>query len=120
MIAEHVQPIDRVKSEKAFERGITMTNIRRIVAADGVECGRILHAAFSAIAEQHNFPPDFPSVDVATGVASMLIEHPGEIVAREELRQRLWPNGTIVEFDVSIQPHHTVVYRATLVPLIAR
>src|ERR1043166_8715409 len=54
-----------------------MAKIRQIVATDVVECGRILHAAFSAIAEQHNFPPDFPSVDVATGVASMLIEHPG-------------------------------------------
>jgi hypothetical protein len=88
MIAEHVQPIDRVKSEKAFERGISMTNIRRIVATDVVECGRILHAAFSAIAEQHNCPPDFPSVDVAIGVASMLIGHPGfyGVVAEQDGR----------------------------------
>ena len=27
----------------------------------------------------------------------MLLEHPGEVVLREEIRQRLWPNGTIVE-----------------------
>jgi GNAT superfamily N-acetyltransferase len=65
-----------------------MTNIRQIVATDGRECGRILHAAFAAIAEQHNFPPDFPSVDVATGVASMLIEHPGfyGVVAEQDGR----------------------------------
>jgi Tol biopolymer transport system component/serine/threonine protein kinase len=35
-------------------------------------------------------------------VLAMLLEHPGEIVTREELHQRLWPNGTIVEFDHSI------------------
>jgi GNAT superfamily N-acetyltransferase len=65
-----------------------MAKIRQIVATDVVECGRILHAAFSAIAEQHNFPPDFPSVDVATGVASMLIEHPGfyGVVAEQDGR----------------------------------
>lgn len=28
-----------------------------------------------------------------------LLEAPGEIVSREQLRQRLWPEGTFVEFD---------------------
>jgi DNA-binding winged helix-turn-helix (wHTH) protein/Tol biopolymer transport system component len=32
----------------------------------------------------------------------MLLEHPGEPVLREEIRNRLWPNGTLVEFDHSI------------------
>jgi DNA-binding winged helix-turn-helix (wHTH) protein len=31
----------------------------------------------------------------------MLLEHPGEVVTREEVRQRLWPNDTIVEFGHS-------------------
>jgi serine/threonine protein kinase/TolB-like protein/Tfp pilus assembly protein PilF len=31
-----------------------------------------------------------------------LLERPGEVVGREELCQRLWPNGTIVEFEHSI------------------
>jgi predicted N-acetyltransferase YhbS len=51
--------------------------IREPVEADAAECGRILYAAFAGIANQHNFPPDFPSVAVATDVASMLIAHPG-------------------------------------------
>jgi DNA-binding winged helix-turn-helix (wHTH) protein len=29
----------------------------------------------------------------------MLVERPGEIVTREEVRQRLWPENTFVEFD---------------------
>jgi serine/threonine protein kinase len=31
-----------------------------------------------------------------------LLEHPGELVLREDLRKRLWPNDTIVEFEHSI------------------
>src|ERR1035441_7563450 len=32
----------------------------------------------------------------------MLLERPGEIVTREEVRQRLWPQNTFVEFDNSL------------------
>jgi eukaryotic-like serine/threonine-protein kinase len=32
----------------------------------------------------------------------MLLEHPSEVVTRDEIRQRLWPNDTIVEFEHSI------------------
>jgi DNA-binding winged helix-turn-helix (wHTH) protein len=32
----------------------------------------------------------------------MLVERPGEIVTREEVRQRLWPKNTFVEFDNSL------------------
>src|SRR5215467_14637849 len=35
-------------------------------------------------------------------ILEMLIAHPGEVVSREEIRKRLWPNDTIVEFDHSI------------------
>ena len=32
-------------------------------------------------------------------VLSLLLERPGDLVTREELRQRLWPNGTFVDFE---------------------
>jgi len=32
----------------------------------------------------------------------LLLERPGEVVSREELRQRLWPDGTYVDFDGSL------------------
>lgn len=35
-------------------------------------------------------------------VLAMLLERPGEVVAREELRQRLWPADTFVDFDHSL------------------
>jgi predicted N-acetyltransferase YhbS len=46
----------------------------RIEDADKV--GKIIFEAFSAIADKHNFPPDFPSVDVARGLASSLLSNP--------------------------------------------
>ena len=35
-------------------------------------------------------------------ILTMLLEHPGEVVTREEIRRKLWPNDTIVEFEHSI------------------
>jgi eukaryotic-like serine/threonine-protein kinase len=35
-------------------------------------------------------------------VLLLLLEHPGEIVSREQLRQHLWPEGTYVDFDGSL------------------
>ena len=32
----------------------------------------------------------------------MLLERPAEVVTREEIRKKLWPNDTIVEFEHSI------------------
>ncbi len=40
--------------------------------------------------------------DQSIQVLTMLVEDPGEVVTREELHRKLWPNGTIVEFDRSI------------------
>ena len=51
--------------------------IRQAVTGDAPECGRICHDAFAAIADEHNFPHDFPSVDVAIGLLSGMIVHPG-------------------------------------------
>jgi DNA-binding winged helix-turn-helix (wHTH) protein/dienelactone hydrolase len=35
-------------------------------------------------------------------ILRMLLECPGEVVLREEIRNQLWPNDTVVEFDHSI------------------
>src|SRR5580658_2660391 len=35
-------------------------------------------------------------------ILMMLLEHPGEVVLREDLRMKLWPHDTVVEFDHSI------------------
>ena len=35
-------------------------------------------------------------------VLKMLLDRPGDVVTREEMRRTLWPNDTVVEFDQSI------------------
>jgi len=47
----------------------------------------------------------------AIKVLQMLLERPGELVLREEIRSHLWPNNTVVEFDHSI---NTAVRRLRL------
>jgi predicted N-acetyltransferase YhbS len=49
--------------------------LRRGVAADAVDCGRICFEAFRTIADRHKFPWDFPSAEVATQVLSFLLGH---------------------------------------------
>ena len=43
-----------------------------------------------------------PLPDQALRILAMLLERPGEIIAREQLIARLWPGGTVVEFDHGI------------------
>src|SRR6266851_4396431 len=35
-------------------------------------------------------------------ILQILLEHPGEVVTREELRKRVWPTDTFVDFDHGI------------------
>lgn len=40
---------------------------------DAESCGHICYEAFKAIADQHNFPPDFPDPGTAVGLLSLLL-----------------------------------------------
>jgi GNAT superfamily N-acetyltransferase len=69
---------------------------------DAETCGSICYEAFKAIADQHNFPPDFPSPEVSGGLITSLLARGGEIysvVAEVDGRvvgsNFLWENGTI-------------------------
>jgi DNA-binding winged helix-turn-helix (wHTH) protein len=35
-------------------------------------------------------------------ILAILLQHPGEVVTREELREKLWPENTFVDFDHSV------------------
>ncbi|HLY44148.1 MAG TPA: GNAT family N-acetyltransferase [Stellaceae bacterium] len=78
--------------------------LRRIEPPDVPEAGRICHDAFAAIAQQHNFPPDFPDRDVATGVISQLSANPGVY-------------GVVAEFDGRIAGSNFVDERSPIVGL---
>jgi len=51
-------------------------NLRPARPEDAEDCGRIIYEAFKGVGERHNFPPDFPSAEVATGFAQQFIADP--------------------------------------------
>lgn len=59
--------------------------LRPATAQDVPELGRILYTAFQTLADHHNFPRNFPSIEVASSILSMLTANPGFYgVAAEE------------------------------------
>ena len=68
---------------------------------DGETCGQLCYEAFKAIADQHNFPPDFPSSEVAGGLLTPLLSRGdvysvvAEVDGRVVGSNFLWENGTI-------------------------
>jgi GNAT superfamily N-acetyltransferase len=51
-------------------------SVRRSKGSDAGAVGEICYRAFKAIAEAHNYPPDFPNADAAIGFLGTLIGHP--------------------------------------------
>ena len=53
---------------------------------DAAVCGPICFEAFKAIDDEHNFPWDFPSAEVATGLLTMMLSNPGfySVVAEKD------------------------------------
>lgn len=58
-------------------------------AEDAKRCGTICYEAFKMLAEQHNFPPDFPSPEVATELLAGLLAHLGFYAVVAELDGRV-------------------------------
>ncbi len=56
---------------------------------DGEPCGRICYEAFTAIAEQHGFPPDWPSVEFAQAVLSAMLARNDAVSVVAELDGRV-------------------------------
>jgi predicted N-acetyltransferase YhbS len=73
MSTTHLQP---TLSEKT-STSTSPVKLRAGTPEDAPACAEICFEAFGAIASEHAFPTDFPTVDVALGLISMLLEHPG-------------------------------------------
>jgi predicted N-acetyltransferase YhbS len=65
------------ESSAAAVASAAEVTLREAIPADIPECGRILYEAFASLATMHGFPPDFPSVAVATGCMRGLVTNPG-------------------------------------------
>lgn len=56
---------------------------------DAERCGKICFEAFTAIAERHHFPPDFPSPEFAIELLAGLLAHPGFYAVVAEIDGRV-------------------------------
>jgi predicted N-acetyltransferase YhbS len=78
--------------------------LRPGTAADAERCGEICYNAFKAVADQHNFPPDFPSQEVTRGLLGRLLANPGFY-------------SVVAEFDGTIVGSNFVDERSTIAGL---
>ena len=52
------------------------THIRRATREDIEVCGEICYRAFCTLADEHNFPHEFPSLEMAVGILTSMISNP--------------------------------------------
>lgn len=85
--------------------------IRPATPSDARACGTICFQAFGAISSAHNFPTDFPTVDIAIGFIEMAAAHPDiyGVVAEKDGHvvgsNFLWQQSTIAGIGpITIDP----------------
>ena len=74
--------------------------VRRATPADAPICGRICYEAFSAINARHNFPCDFPNVDVAIAVVTMMFSMPGAYAVVAEIDEQIVGSNVLDERSI--------------------
>jgi GNAT superfamily N-acetyltransferase len=74
--------------------------LRPGTADDGNVCGKICYDAFTTIAKAHNFTPDFPSQEIAIGLITSLLSHPGFYSVVAELDGRIVGSNFLDERSV--------------------
>jgi GNAT superfamily N-acetyltransferase len=89
------------KEASVSEKQATGLMLRVGRSEDAERCGSICYEAFKAIADEHNFPPDFPSSEVSGGLLTSLLSRGdiyrvvAEVDGRVVGSNFLWENGTI-------------------------
>ncbi|MGA2139388.1 MAG: GNAT family N-acetyltransferase [Verrucomicrobiia bacterium] len=64
---------------------------------DAKACGTICCKAFTTISQAHNFPPDIPSPEVAVGLLTWMLSHPGFYVVVAEFDGRVIGSNVLDE-----------------------
>ena len=74
--------------------------LRRGKLEDANQCGEICYRAFRAIAEEHNFPPDFLSPEVSITILSEFMAHPNIYGVVAELDGRVVGSNFVDERSI--------------------
>jgi GNAT superfamily N-acetyltransferase len=73
--------------------------VRPITSSDAEDCARIIYHAFKDHADRHGFPPDLPSIELATQLATSFIAHPAIFGIAAEERGKLVGSNFLTESD---------------------
>lgn len=104
-------------------------SLRAARPEDAERCGIICYEAFRNIAEQHNFPPDFPAPEVAADLMDALLANPQVYAVVAEADGRavgsnfLWENAAVAGIGpITIDPdvQNDKVGRALMENVLAR
>ena len=104
-------------------------SLRAARPEDAERCGTICYEAFRNIAEQHNFPPDFPAPEVAADLMDSLLANPQVYAVVAEADGRavgsnfLWENAAVAGIGpITIDPdvQNDKVGRALMENVLAR
>ena len=74
--------------------------IRPATPADAPSAGQICFDAFDTISRAHNFPPDLPNVELATGILSMMFSAPGFFCIVAEDNNRILGSNCLDERSI--------------------
>lgn len=74
--------------------------VRPASPEDSSVCGQICYQAFSTISAAHNFPCDFPSPEVATGVLSQMFSSPDFYCVVAEIEGRIVGSNALDERSI--------------------
>jgi GNAT superfamily N-acetyltransferase len=87
--------------------------LREIESEDVEECARICFEAFGGIDDHHRFPPDFPSVEFASGLMQAFVTSPSTWGVVAEAEGRIVGSNFLHEGDpiggigpISVDPQH--------------
>lgn len=87
--------------------------LRPPTPADISDVGRIVYEAFATLSHRHHFRPDFPSVEVATGLAGAFIQSPDVFGVIAEEDGKVIGSNFLTEWDairgvgpITIDPAH--------------
>jgi predicted N-acetyltransferase YhbS len=83
--------------------------LRPATRADAPACGRVCYDAFNSVAARHGFPPEYPSIEVASTLVSELIEHPGFFPLVAECDGRVVGSGFLDERSAIVGVGHVTI-----------
>jgi DNA-binding winged helix-turn-helix (wHTH) protein len=80
---------------------VNLRVVAYVVGLDRVE--PVAHAVLAGLREEiHKHGIRLKLQDQPFQVLALLLEHSGDVVTRDELRQKLWPGDTFVDFDTGL------------------